>query len=45
MSLNQINIRKRKESKEISKGKTLPNLNITTLEVVRAKAIVAAEKG
>ena len=40
-----MNIKKRKEKREINKGKILPNLNITTLEVVKAKAMIAAEKG
>jgi hypothetical protein len=30
---------------KINKGITLPNLKNTTLEVVRAKEIIAADKG
>jgi hypothetical protein len=43
--LNQTNIRNIIEIREINKGKTLPNLNRTTQEVVRAKEIIAADKG
>jgi len=43
--LNQTKNKNIIEIKEINRGKTLPNLNKTTLEVVIAKEIIAAEKG